>query len=82
MGADEADTDAASQEKPQHQVRLTKPFAIGATEVTNKQFHQFITATQYVTQAESDGQGAFEVNQKIRQPSNTWNSPKCGKERR
>jgi formylglycine-generating enzyme required for sulfatase activity/serine/threonine protein kinase len=79
MGADEADTDAAPHEKPQHQVRLTKPFAIGATEVTNRQFHEFIKATQYVTQAESDGQGAFEVNQKIRQPSNTWNSPETRK---
>jgi formylglycine-generating enzyme required for sulfatase activity len=79
MGADEADADAAPHEKPQHQVRLTKPFAIGATEVTNRQFHEFVKATQYVTQAESDGQGAFEVHQKIRQPPNTWNSPETRK---
>ena len=79
MGADEADADAAPHEKPQHQVRLTKPYAIGATEVTNRQFHEFVKATQYVTQAESDGQGAFEVHQKIRQPPNTWNSPETRK---
>lgn len=75
MGAPEADADASPQEKPQHRVRLTKPFAIGATEVTNWQFRQFVEATKYVTQAESDGQGAFDVNPQVRKPSNTWNSP-------
>ncbi len=75
MGAPDADADATPQEKPQHRVRLTKPFAIGATEVTNWQFRQFVEATKYVTQAESDRQGAFDVNPQVRKPSNTWNSP-------
>ncbi len=57
MGAPDSDTDASPHEKPQHLVRLTKPFAIGATEVNNHQFRQFVEATGYVTQAESDNQG-------------------------
>lgn len=79
MGAPDTDTDATPQEKPQHRVTLTKPFAISATEVTNGQFRQFIEATKYVTQAESDGQGAFEINPKVRRPANIWNSSEITK---
>lgn len=75
MGAVEGDADATPQEKPQHRVRLTKPFAIGATEVTHRQFRQFVQATKYVTQAESDGLGAFDISPQARKPSNTWNHP-------
>jgi formylglycine-generating enzyme required for sulfatase activity len=75
MGAPDSDADAFPQEKPQHRVRLTKPFVIGATEVTNRQFRQFIEVTKYVTQAESDRQGAFDINPKARRPQYTWNNP-------
>ncbi len=74
MGAPDTDADAAPQEKPQHRVHLTKPFAISATEITHRQFRLFVEATKYVTQAESDGQGAFEVNPHVRKPVYTWNS--------
>lgn len=73
MGAPEDDPDAQPQEKPQHKVRLTKPFYMGTTEVTVAQFYRFVEATQYVTQAESDGQGAFDVSQKVRRPNLVWN---------
>ena len=74
MGAVDSDADALLHEKPQHLVRLTKPFAIGATEITNRQFRQFVEATNYVTQAQSDGRGAFDVNPNARRASSTWNS--------
>lgn len=73
MGAPEDDPDAQPQERPQHKVRLTKPFFMGTTEVTVAQFRRFVEATGYVTQAESDAQGAFEVNPKVRQPGLVWN---------
>ena len=37
---------------PAHRVRLTKPFYMGATEVTAGQFRQFVEATGYKTEAE------------------------------
>lgn len=62
MGAPEDDVNAAPEEKPQHLVRLSRPFYMGTTEVTVGQFRKFVEATGYVTEAESDGQGAFIVS--------------------
>ena len=46
-------------ETPQHRVRITEPFAMGAFEVTKQQFAQFVAATSCVTDAErSRGGGA------------------------
>ncbi len=44
-------------EQPQHSVTITRPFCLGATEVTVGQFRQFIDATEYRTQAEQFGAG-------------------------
>ncbi len=41
-------------EAPLKTVRI-KPFQIGATAVTNAQFHDFVAATDYVTEAERFG---------------------------
>ena len=38
MGSPESDTDATAREKPQHRVRVTRPFCLGATEVTQGQY--------------------------------------------
>jgi formylglycine-generating enzyme required for sulfatase activity len=46
-------------ESPQHRVRITKPFYIGAYEVTKDQFGKFVAATNYRTDAEKDGKGGF-----------------------
>ncbi|MFO0998785.1 MAG: SUMF1/EgtB/PvdO family nonheme iron enzyme [Planctomycetaceae bacterium] len=62
MGAPEDDVEAAPEEKPQHLVRLSRPFYMATTEVTVGQFRKFVDATGYVTEAESDGQGAFMVS--------------------
>ncbi|WP_202921212.1 bifunctional serine/threonine-protein kinase/formylglycine-generating enzyme family protein [Anatilimnocola aggregata] len=45
-------------ERPQHRRIVTKPFRMGATEVTVKQFRQFVAATKYVTEAEKYGFGS------------------------
>jgi formylglycine-generating enzyme required for sulfatase activity len=38
MGSPEADRDAQDDERPQHPVRITRPFYLGATEVTQGQY--------------------------------------------
>lgn len=51
MGSD----DGPLNERPRHQVRLTRPFYMGTTEVTQQQFLAFVTDTGYVTTAERSG---------------------------
>ena len=38
MGSPDSDKEASEEEKPQHRVRLTQPFYLGMTEVTQEQF--------------------------------------------
>ncbi len=38
MGSSDSDKDASDDEKPQHQVRITRPFYLGVTEVTQGQY--------------------------------------------
>jgi formylglycine-generating enzyme required for sulfatase activity len=40
MGSPEDDSDASADEKPQHVVRITKPFYLGATSVTQAEYEQ------------------------------------------
>jgi len=40
MGSPDSDSAAASDEKPQHRVRITKPFYLGVTEVTQEQYER------------------------------------------
>ena len=51
QGAKQGDRYAMSREKPAHEVAVDG-FFIDATEVTNKQFREFVNATQYITVAE------------------------------
>ena len=51
QGAKQSDNFAMPREKPAHKV-MVDGFFIDATEVTNKQFKQFIDATKYITIAE------------------------------
>jgi formylglycine-generating enzyme required for sulfatase activity len=62
MGSPAFDSDAQEDEKPQHRVRITKPFYLGTHEVTNGQFAQFVVATSYRTDAEKDGKGGWGYN--------------------
>jgi formylglycine-generating enzyme required for sulfatase activity len=58
---------------PAHRVRLTKPFYMGATEVTVGQFRQFTEASAYKTEAEQglDGGEPYKANR----PICTWRRP-------
>ena len=58
MGSPDSDKDAYSDEKPPHKVRITKPFYLGAHEVTVGQFRRFIDQSHY--DAGSDWKVAFE----------------------
>jgi len=73
MGASDDDSNAGDNEKPQHRVRLTRPFWMCETEVTTQQFAVFVADTDYVTEAEADGGGAFHVGNQVREPTLVWN---------
>ena len=64
---------------PQHRVRITKPFYLGAHEVTVGQFRQFVNDARYKTDAENDGKGGFgfdtSTDKFARKPEYTWRSP-------
>jgi formylglycine-generating enzyme required for sulfatase activity/serine/threonine protein kinase len=62
MGAWEASRTAKDQEKPPHSVKITRPFYMGAHEVTRGQFANFVAATGYKTEAERDGGKAAAFN--------------------
>jgi len=52
-------------EHPNHRVRLTEPFHLGACHVTRGQFRQFVNDRNYKTDAEKDGEGGWAT---MRQP--------------
>ena len=51
------DKETADQDKPQHRVRIARPFYIGTCEVTKGQFRKFVDDRNYVTDAEKDRTG-------------------------
>lgn len=55
MGSPESDTDAIADEKPQHKVKITKPFLMGQYTVTVGEFRRFIKDTNYQTAADQSG---------------------------
>ena len=52
-------------EQPRHRVRITRPFLLGATEVTVGQFRRFVEAAKYKTDAEREGNGALKPNKAV-----------------
>jgi formylglycine-generating enzyme required for sulfatase activity len=62
-----------------HRVTLSKPFAMGATEVTIGQFGRFVDATKYVTESEQRGGGVRYSEKEKRwlppNPALNWRSP-------
>ncbi len=54
-GRDDVEGGCVSDEKPAHQVTLTKPYKLAKTEVTVAQFRDFVKATDYKTTAEQKG---------------------------
>jgi formylglycine-generating enzyme len=80
MGAPDSDDLARKDEKPQHRVRISQPFFLGAREVTVAQFRTFVTATGFKTAAESDGKGASGYDAALRgfeydSPRYSWRNP-------
>jgi formylglycine-generating enzyme required for sulfatase activity len=57
MGSRDDDKEAGDDERPQHLVRIRRAFYLGAHEVTRCEFRAFVQATNYTTEAESDGSG-------------------------
>ena len=57
MGCVEGDAYCQPSERPQHRVRTTRGFWLGATEVTVAAYRRFVTASGYRTRAERDNHG-------------------------
>jgi formylglycine-generating enzyme required for sulfatase activity len=79
MGSLPHDDQAEVDEKPQHRVRITRPFYLGVTEVTRRQFRAFVNDTGYQTEAEKDGKGGWGWNEETKDfeqnPRFTWRNP-------
>ncbi|QEH38792.1 Serine/threonine-protein kinase pkn1 [Aquisphaera giovannonii] len=73
------DEDAEDDEKPAHPARITRPFHLGATEVTVGQFRRFVEATGYRTEAERGGKGCRGWNESKGRfeadPKYNWRDP-------
>ena len=65
MGADPGDDHGAKNEKPQHEVKITRPFYLALHEVTVAQFRRFVEDEKYKTKAEIDDQGAWSFGTNI-----------------
>ncbi len=77
MGSPEDEEGREADEGPIHRVRISTPFYLGATEVTVGQIRQFVEATGYRTDAETDGRGGWgytgdEKRPFARTPQYTW----------
>jgi formylglycine-generating enzyme required for sulfatase activity len=84
MGSPEPDPDARSNEKPAHRVTITRPFYLGAHEVTVGQFRAFVESTGYRTDAERDGLGGAVTHPERKRieygPQFNWRHPGHPKE--
>ena len=58
MGSSNSETGRGDDEF-QHTVRITNPYYVAIHEVTFGQFLQFVAATKYMTEAETDGEGGW-----------------------
>lgn len=76
----QAKVDSLEDEMPRHAVRITRPFYLGACEVTVGQFRRFVEATGYPTDAEKSGRGGWGYDAasgklQTRGPQYTWRNP-------
>ena len=79
-GYDSAKAEDYADEHPQHRVQLSRPFYLGIHEVTVGQFRAFVKATDYKTEAESDGKGGWvrnwsEAGKWEQKPEYVWHQP-------
>ena len=71
------------EDEEQHEVEITRPFYLGAYEVTLGQFRAFVRGTGYQTEAEKDGKGGwgFTAEDEEFQQKPTYNWKNTGWER-
>ena len=62
MGSPGSDKDAPANEKPQHEVKITRDFFLGKFDVTRQDFARFVEEENYKTDAEQNGQGGWGYN--------------------
>ncbi len=75
---DERAVKLIQDERPQHTLRITKPFRLAAHEVTIGQFAKFVEQTKYKTQAEEFGGNSDNVKPEDVKPDSlklTWRTP-------
>jgi sulfatase modifying factor 1 len=81
MGSPANEAGHAANEGPVHHVRITRPFEMGAHEVTNAQFRAFAEVTAYETEAQLDVEGGiglgidFERAVAVRDVHADWRNP-------
>ena len=59
---------------PHHLARITRPFYMSRTEVSRKQFREFVEQARYQTDGERDGRGGAEFKALSLNPQITWDS--------
>ena len=67
-----------SSEAPQHRVWISRPFCLGACEVTVGQFRQFAADAGYLTEGEKDRRGGHSGDasrQRVQKPEWMWRRP-------
>jgi sulfatase modifying factor 1 len=77
MGSPESEPGRQANEGPRHLVTISRPFYLGACEVTVGQFRAFVRETDYKTGPETNGRGAYryEDGQNVLDPKCTWRAP-------
>jgi formylglycine-generating enzyme len=73
------DIEKFKDEQPAHVVRITRPFYLGAHEVTVGQFRRFVEQAGYKTEGEKDGKGGYGWDEAkgewVQDPKYTWRNP-------
>ena len=73
-GSPRSEAGRLPNEGPTHRVRISRPFLLARTEVTVREFREFVRATGHITQAESAGVGGAE-NGHAERPGLSWKAP-------
>jgi formylglycine-generating enzyme required for sulfatase activity/serine/threonine protein kinase len=74
MGSPASELGRATDED-QHEVAITRPFLMGAHEVTVGQFKAFVKETNHRTEAEISGGGLGPTDSGTKNPKITWQAP-------